>query len=124
MSIEAGVVIHQDGSPIHWHLPQGRTAGSLPDSRTLWDVIWDNRATLAGFAHSHPGYGIPGPSMTDLTTFSAIEIGIGRKLIWWIASEDRLIALRFSGPGKYDYKACVLDDIEPFWIQQLRVHSR
>lgn len=124
MSIEAGVLIDKGGAPIHWHLPAGRTAGSIPDTRELWDVIWENRATLSGFAHSHPGHGIPAPSWEDVTTFSAIELAIGRRLIWWITSEDSLIAARWNGPHKYSYKSYVLTDLDPFWVQQLRVYSR
>ncbi len=73
--IECGVVVGIKGA-IHWHLPEGRTMGSIPDTRALWDVFWEHRKLdYLGFAHSHPGSGIPGPSMTDLTTFAAVEAG-------------------------------------------------
>ena len=42
---------------------------------------------LAGVAHSHPGGGIPTPSWEDLTTFAAVEDGLGQRLVWWIVSE-------------------------------------
>lgn len=74
--IEVGVVIGLDFRPRYWHLPPGRTAGSIPDTRSLWDVLWEQRADVAGFAHSHPGSGVPGPSHTDVTTFAAIEAGL------------------------------------------------
>ena len=65
--IETGVVVTGNG-PIHWHLPPGRSGGSLPDSRPLWDVLWEHRREFfLGFAHSHPGSGIPGPSFTDVS---------------------------------------------------------
>lgn len=70
--------------------------GALPDSRELWDVFWTHRATLLGFAHTHPGRGIPGPSHTDLTTFAAVEAGLGKRLHWWIASSDHVVLLRWS----------------------------
>ena len=70
--IEAGVVIDKNGQPLFWHLPEGRTAGSLPDSRTLWQVLWDafKEDTLLGFAHSHPGSGVPGPSYECFGSYS------------------------------------------------------
>ena len=99
MTIEAGVVIDLKGEPIFWHLPEERTGGSLPDSRKLWDVIWENRENLMGFAHSHPGWGMPGPSWTDVTTFSAVEKALDKRLDWWITSSDRIIVARWSGPN-------------------------
>ena len=87
---EVGVLIDLEGQPIYWHLPEDRSSGALPDSRNLWDVIWENRDKVSGFAHTHPGYGKPGPSYTDITTFAAIETGLGRRLHWWIATGDQL----------------------------------
>lgn len=116
--IEAGVVV-VDGQPVHWHSPEGRSGGSLPDSRTLWDVLWIHRkAESLGFAHSHPGSGIPGPSMTDITTFAAIELGLGRRMTWWITSSDRVVELHWKGPGKHEYEARMIDD--PEWVRTLR----
>jgi len=92
--IEAGVVIGDAGDPLFWHLPEGRTSGSIPDTRVLWDVLWDNRDVVRGFAHSHPGSGPPAPSHTDLGTFVAIEQALGKRLTWWITSSNRLLELR------------------------------
>jgi hypothetical protein len=90
---EAGVVIDIHGEPLYWHLPVNRSMGSLPDSRSLWDVLWNAEmdGVLAGFAHSHPGTGTPQPSHEDLTTFRAIEDGLGRELKWWITSANVLV---------------------------------
>jgi hypothetical protein len=119
--IEAGVVITGAGA-VFWHLPNGRTGGSLPDSRQLWDVLWELRKEeLLGFAHSHPGGGIPGPSYTDLTTFAAVELGLGRRLNWWITSSERMILLNWQGPDKLDYQASLVE--EPDWATQLRINS-
>lgn len=106
MSIEAGVVLDLKGEPLHWHLPPGRSVGGLPDSRRLWDVIWENRDNISGIAHSHPGKGKPGPSYEDVTTFSAIEAALGRRLDWWIVSagDCNTTLLRWVGPGKYTYQ--------------------
>ena len=120
--IEAGVVVTGSG-PVFWHLPLDRTGGSLPDSRQLWDVLWDHRKEeFLGFAHSHPGSGLPGPSWTDITTFTAIELGLGRRLTWWITSSDQVIRLNWRGPHKHDYGAVLVD--QPDWTTQLREHSK
>jgi hypothetical protein len=120
--IESGVVVTGLGVA-YWHLPVGRTGGSLPDSRKLWDVLWDlRREPFLGFAHSHPGSGVPGPSMTDLTTFSGVELGLGRRLTWWITSSTHMIGLNFEGPGKYDYNSFLVE--EPVWADTLREHSK
>ncbi len=89
--MEAGVLLGLNMEPLHWHTPNDRSGGALPDSRTLWDVIWENRHRVGGFAHTHPGFGVPGPSGTDLTTFAAIEEGLGIRLEWFILSGDRAV---------------------------------
>lgn len=101
--MEQGVLINNKGRPIYWHSPRGRTIAYLPDSRTLWDIIWENRNQLWGFAHSHPGGGIPEPSFEDLTTFAAVESALGRRLFWPIISQDAVIICIWVGPGKLDY---------------------
>ena len=121
--IEAGVVVDLEGQPLHWHLPAGRTGTSLPDSRELWDVLWTNRERIAGFAHTHPGSGFPGPSHEDVTTFSAVELALGRRLDWWIASADRVALVRWRGPGHYDYGTEPLE-VDPPWVAELRSHSK
>ena len=120
--IETGVVLlgHE---PLYWHLPPGRTGGSLPDSRALWDVLWEHRkAENLGFAHSHPGGGVPGPSWTDITTFSGVELGLGRRIDWWITSSERVILLRWQGPAKYDYDANLQEETP--WADRLRELSK
>lgn len=121
MTIEAGAVIGEERQVLHWHLPAGRTGGSLPDSRELWDVLWKNRATLRGVAHSHPGSGLPGPSQEDVTTFAAVEAALGRRLCWWITSEDTLVAFHWVGPDRHDYKGFIIQNTaEPAWVRELR----
>jgi hypothetical protein len=87
---EIGLVFDSQGSALYWHLPEGRTATSLPDSRTLWEILWQHRAELGGFAHTHPWRGRPDPSMTDITTFEALELGLGRQLLWPIVTLDEI----------------------------------
>lgn len=119
MSIEAGVLLDLNGVPIHWHLPPNRTVVALPDSPDLWAVIWGNREDLSGFAHSHPGSGVPGPSYTDITTFAAVEAGLGKRLDWWILSSDAGCLVRWMGPGRLDYKMVPINQTMP-WGPRLR----
>ena len=87
--LENGVLLDRDCQPIYWHSPNGRTAGAIPDSRTLWDAFWNNRQKLYAFAHTHPGSGPDlGPSYTDVTTFAAIEAALGMRIAWLILNED------------------------------------
>lgn len=127
MSIEAGVVVSKGGKPIHWHLPPGRNAGYLPDSPDLWSVFWENRQEVLGFAHSHPGSGQPSPSWEDLTTFSAVEQGLGRRLVWWITSRDYWVYCYWAGPGPHDYSVNPLGlsggHLVPSWLEELKGHS-
>jgi hypothetical protein len=123
MSIEAGVVIDENGNALHWHLPPGRDGGALPDSPNLWKVLWENRERITGFAHSHPGSGLTGPSSTDITTFAAVEQGLGTRLDWFICSSDRLVLVHWVGPGVHTYKTW---EYKPFrsdelsWLPRLR----
>jgi hypothetical protein len=128
--IETGVVINTNGEPIHWHEPAGRSGGNLPDSRSLWNVLWQaqQHGWLAGFAHTHPGSGVPGPSSTDISTFVAIENALGRSLAWWIASADRMVITRRSVmdsvPGREIYASHeIVVQNEPIWVAELRRRS-
>lgn len=80
--IETALVFDKDGHVIYWHEPPGRSGGSLPDSRSLWDILWEWRNSLGGIAHTHPWDGPTSPSGTDLSTFRAIEVGLGKRLLW------------------------------------------
>ena len=114
---EAAVVIGLDGEPIYWHVPEDRSGGAIPDSVDLWEILWENRDNLLGVAHSHPGGGVPGPSHTDITTFRAVEAGLGKKLFWWITSSDKVAVFRTVSPEELSYK--VLPE-EPSWVAELR----
>lgn len=116
--MEAALVIGWMGRVLYKHAPPDRSVGSLPDSRDLWDVIWENREHLAGVAHSHPGSGDTGPSHTDLTTFAAVEAALGKRLAWWITTSDRVALVWWDGPNRLDYVQKSVDD--PQWISELR----
>ena len=117
--IEAGVVLI-GLTPVYWHLPPDRTASSIPDSRALWRVLWGFRDRHGlGFAHSHPGSGCPSPSMEDLTTFAAVESGLGVRMYWPIISSDEIIESHWSGPGRLEYRTKAIN-YWPVWAQKLR----
>ena len=120
--IETGAVLDERGEAFYWHIPQNRSVGVLPDSYNLWNVFWQNRNTISGFAHSHPGFGKTGPSPTDITTFAAIEAGLGKRLDWWITSGDSIILIRWNGPNKFDYQQMDIT-MEPNWVHVLRQFS-
>jgi hypothetical protein len=86
--MEVGLVFDRSGNAIYWHLPRNRSATLLPDSRILWEVLWQHRALVGGFAHTHPWRGRAQPSSIDLTTFAAIELGLGKRLLWPIVTLD------------------------------------
>jgi hypothetical protein len=86
--MEVALVFDREGKTLYWHEPPGRTAGHLPDSEALWAVLWENRDRLGGVAHSHPWSGLAQPSRTDLSTFDAVERGLGRQLLWVVVTMD------------------------------------
>jgi hypothetical protein len=123
--LEAGVVLTwYDRMELHWHIPKDRTIGYLPDSQDLWHTFWVHRERITGFAHTHPGSGVPSPSQEDLTTFEAIEAGLGKRLAWFIASRDVIVKGQWVGPGKLDYEfERVSEEIYYRWIDALRRQS-
>lgn len=125
---EAGVLLDLEAKPLYWHVPANRSAGSLPDSSDLWKVFWENRNNILGFAHSHPGKGVPSPSYEDITTFSAIELALGKRLTWWIISEDLegVVWIRWCGPGQYNYASTLYESEAVWdlpWFEGLRARS-
>lgn len=119
---ESAAVIGRKSNVIKWHVPQNVTAGSIPDSRDLWETLWKNRRQLVGVAHTHPGSGMLGPSWEDVTTFSAVEIALGRRLRWWISNAAKTVTCTWTGPDKYDYAVDPVSD-EPKWVRRLRQNS-
>lgn len=125
--IETAVVFDSDGRPIHWHEPLGRTGGSLPDSRSLWAVIWENRKFICGVAHTHPWDGPASASQTDLTTFAAIELGLHKRFVWPVVTfTDIAYFIYAPEEGGYVRWHSPFDD-ETRWletIEELRRRSR
>ncbi len=106
MACESALVFDVAGAPLYWHVPAGRSAAAIPDSRTLWEVLWAARATLGGVAHTHPGKGAAAPSPTDVTTFAACEAALGKRLVWVIVSDDDVAQLAWVGPEAHGYRRC------------------
>lgn len=101
--METGLVFTEWGVPLFWHIPPDRSMGALPDSRNLWEVLWDNRKVLGGVAHTHPCSGTAHPSGTDVTTFAAVEAGLGQRLVWPIVTFSEVGYFNWVGPERLDY---------------------
>jgi len=102
--IESAFVFDLRGRVIHYHLPAGRSSGHIPDSNDLWALLLKHKDILGGVAHSHPGSGPSGPSHTDVTTFSACELGLGKRLLWPITTDTHVTFWKWVGPDPYDYR--------------------
>lgn len=118
---EAGVLLDRGGEAFFWHTPNDRSVTALPDSQDLWDVIWKNRDDLSGFAHSHPS-GVISPSHTDVTTFAAIELALGRRLDWWIWANGILVHTYWAGHDRLSYKSSPVV-MRPSWVASLHERS-
>jgi hypothetical protein len=119
---EGALTLDNFGEVLQWHLPEDRSTGAIPDNFDFWQFLQKNRDNISGVAHSHPGSGIPHPSHTDVTTFSAIELGLGVRWLWWICSSDELSAIYWVGPEKYDYHVVPVN-LCGEWVDLLREYS-
>lgn len=117
-TIETAVIFGYDMEAIYWHLPPGRTSSYMPDSAGLWNFLLAENDRVFGVAHSHPGCGKPFPSGIDYGTFSACDLGLGKKLLWPIISKDEVAFYMYEGPNKYDYREVFVDQ-ELFWLPKL-----
>jgi len=126
---ETIVVFDVNGKAIYWHEPDDRSAGYVPDSDDLWDVLWEHRDHLGGYAHTHPGHGPVSPSGIDLTTFDAIEKGLGKQLLWPILSFDQMVCVvrnpLFKSKPNVTHRWTVAGPltIEFDWVDELRRKS-
>jgi hypothetical protein len=106
MAKEIGLVFDKRGRTLYWINHAGRTWGSIPDSRDLWVFLWDHRDEIGGVAHVHPWEGSAWYSETDVTTFAAVEAGLGKRLIWAIVTLDHIGYFRWTGPHALNYGRC------------------
>ena len=121
---ETRLVFDQQGQTILWPNDPERSKAYLPDSQSLWDFLWDNRERLGGVAHTHPWEGEVWASHTDVTTFSAIEKGLGRRLLWPIVTFTHMEVFQWVGPGDYDYAPLRNPPVSVEGIEDLRRRSR
>jgi hypothetical protein len=87
----------------------------LPDSRARWEAIWKRRKRIVEIAHSHP----VGPlafSMTDETTMTALESGLGKKIVWSVVAPTGMVRRNEEGKD-------VIVEREPWWAMLLRLSS-
>ena len=117
-TIETALVFDTSGKTIAFHAPLDRTAGSIPDSRSLWDLLWENRHILGGVAHTHPWPGSPWYSQTDVTTFAAVETALGVRLVWAVVTADQVGYYQWTGPARLDYDQIdILLSAKPFCVE-------
>mgnify|MGYP003642595045 CR=1 FL=1 len=126
--METALVFDTGGRILHWHEPAGRSSGSLPDSRGLWEVLWEHRAKekggtgrLGGVAHTHPWRGRAWPSGTDISTFRAVEQGLGQVLLWPVVTFTDVLCLRWEALSQV-YISVPLPRLEG--LEELRERSR
>ncbi len=97
---EAAIVFGSAGQTLYTHLPPDRSGYGLPDSRDLWQVLWMLRTIVAGVAHLHPWHGPAVPSAEpDLTTFSAVDRGLGMRLFWPVVTMNDFKVYRLAEQG-------------------------
>lgn len=121
---ETRLVFDQEGKTLLWPHDPNRSAGYLPDSQSLWDFLWEHRAELGGVAHTHPWDGPSWASGTDVTTFSAIERGLGRRLYWPIVTFTDIQVFVWVGPGDCDYAPLSDPPFSVDDVDSLRQRSR
>ena len=97
MPVEVALVFDKEGKTIAFHEPAGRGPENIPDTRSHWEVLEENWDRLGGVAHVHPWSGNAIPSPTDVTTFRAIEKGLGKILLWVVVTFDQVTYWRWSG---------------------------
>jgi hypothetical protein len=90
------------------------TAAALADSRVRWEAIWERRAEVDAIAHSHP-HGPLAFSGTDRTTMAAIDVALGRPLLYLVVAPDGVLASRDGVERK--------EEPEPAWADRLRAES-
>ena len=125
MTREVIVVFDENGKAIYWH-DQDASSGYVPDADDLFYVLWEHKDHLGGFAHTHPWDGPAAPSGIDLTTYAALEKGLGKHLLWPVVTFTDLVCVVrnpiFNEGGAMWTLAGPLT-IEFDWIDELRRRS-
>lgn len=116
---EMVLVFDAEGRAIFWKGPTGSSENYVQDSSLLWDRIWEARDRIGGVAHTHPWDGEASPSYTDITTFSAIEAGLGKRLLWPIVTMTEVgYFVRNPLTGGYTRTKSTFDD-KQWWVDNI-----
>jgi hypothetical protein len=87
---------------------------ALPDSRSRWEAIWDNREHLEVIAHSHP-IGPAAFSAEDVSTMEALDAALGKSMQYMVVAPRVTI----SRTSTTDTQVSP----EPWWAALLRLAS-
>ena len=87
---------------------------ALPDSRSRWEAIWENRAELEVIAHSHP-VGPAAFSAEDVSTMEALDAALGKPMKYIVVAPTKTISRQ--GDTNEDVSP------EPWWVALLRLAS-
>ncbi len=109
---EVFFLIDLDGAVFHREASTSPVA--IPDARSRWEVIWENRERIGEIAHSHP-IGPLAFSEEDETTFSALTSALGRPLVFSVVAPNGMIRRQ----GDHDERV----ECEPSWANELRLAS-
>lgn len=120
--LESELLFDREGRTFYWHLPSTRTAGYIPGTWEVWQAMWENRHKMGGMAHTHPWNGDAWYSQEDVTTWSACDLGLGRRMVWVVVTFDQVAYYQWKGPGKYDY-GIIQPDFRVEDIEELRRRS-
>ena len=120
--IESALVYDRDGKTLYFRPLEDCSPGYIPDSRSFWLFLWEHRDVLGGVAHVHP-YGTASPSPTDTSTFSALERGLGKRLVWAVVTFTEVGYFAWDDE-KGEYSRLSLPGIRVVDVDELRAHSR
>jgi hypothetical protein len=99
--------------------------GGTADSRSWFDVLWNNRDRLLGMAHTHPDAGHKAgvhPSSIDLNSWQSLEIGFGFRLLNYVVNRSSVCEVRLVqhvSTIKYETRLLTPDD-QPWWVSLIR----
>jgi len=116
--LEMVLVFDTEGRAIFWKGPKGSFEGYVQDSELLWDRIWSARDRIGGVAHTHPWAGEAHPSYIDVTTFEAIERGLGQRLLWPIVTMTEVGYFHWNLARGYERTKSPFEG-NPWWIDNV-----
>jgi hypothetical protein len=129
---ETIVVFDTTGKAIYWH-DKDASSGYVPDSDDLFDMMWENKDRLGGFAHTHPWNGEAIPSGIDLSTYRDLELALGKRLVWPVVSFTEVTLVFWDkyepgdGHGEGEGYVCAeqgyFEHLTFDWVDELRRKS-